>query len=185
MQIRPSEGELMSIASLIQSWRIPAPRSMPSSSPFGRSRKGRRLMPSVEPERPSASASSVRGSGTGRVTVTRRSRDSRPTPPRPPLFPHTPKHPPISPQTTPDDARDQFELRLGNAARLDADVLADLRADPEPDGETLARELTEAGAGGAARPASAPGLLVLSEPINWIRNGCDLRADIRQPSSPM
>jgi len=103
----------------------------------------------------------------GHATVTGQSRDA----PRPPSFPHTPKHPPISPQTTPDEARDTVS-NLGSETQSVSMPISEL------DGETLARELTDAGGRALAKPASAPGLLVLSDPMNWIRNGCDLKADI-------
>lgn len=48
----------------------------------------------------------------------------------------------------------------------------------EPDYDTLGRELVKAGGKALVNPATAPGLLVLSDPMNWIRNGCDLQADI-------
>lgn len=99
-----------------------------------------------------------------------------PDTPRPPSFPHTPKHPPISPQTTPDEAHDAASEPISD--HLSTSMPPTSGPITEPDGETLARELANAGGRALANPASAPGLLVLSEPINWIRNGCDLRADI-------
>ncbi|MCM5558504.1 hypothetical protein [Pleomorphomonas sp. JP5] len=94
------------------------------------------------------------------ATVTGQSRD---TPQSPPLSPTPPNTPPISPQTIPDEARD---------APLDQGPVS------EPDYETLGRELANAGGRALVNPAGAPGLLVLSDPMNWIRNGCDLQADI-------
>lgn len=99
----------------------------------------------------------------GHATVLGQSHDT----PRPPSFPHTPKHPPISPQTTPDEARDAV-----------SNTGSETQPVSEPDGETLGHQLAEAGGEALANAASSPGLLVLSDPINWIRNGCDLQADI-------
>ncbi|MCM5558469.1 hypothetical protein [Pleomorphomonas sp. JP5] len=107
----------------------------------------------------------------GHATVTGQSPDTSGYPPSPPSFPHTPKHPPISPQTTPDEARDPVSERRSVPE-------PEPRPISKPDGETLGEELTEAGGEALAKLASAPGLIVLSEPMNWIRNGCDLQADI-------
>ena len=107
----------------------------------------------------------------GHATVTGQSCDA----PRPPSFPHTPKHPPISPRTTPDEARDAPPELVSEPMSVSMPTSG---PSSEPDGETLARELADAGGSALAKPASSPGLLVLSGPINWIRNGCDLQADI-------
>ncbi len=111
----------------------------------------------------------------GHATVTGQSSDT----PRPPSFPHTPKHPPISPQTTPDEARDTASEPVMEPMSASMPIPGPTSGPiSEPDGETLARELADAGGRALAKPASAPGLLVLSDPMNWIRNGCDLKADI-------
>ncbi|PKR89029.1 hypothetical protein CXZ10_13070 [Pleomorphomonas diazotrophica] len=107
----------------------------------------------------------------GHATVAGQSSDT----PRPPSFPHTPKHPPISPQTTPDEAHDAAFEPMSASMPTSGPTR---EPTSEPDGATLARELNDAGGRALAQPASSPGLLVLSEPINWLRNGCDLRADI-------
>lgn len=107
----------------------------------------------------------------GHATVVGQSSDT----PRPPSFPHTPKHPPISPQTTPDEARDAAPEPGFEPTSVSMPISGPIS---EPDGETLARELADAGGSALAKPASSPGLLVLSDPMNWIRNGCDLQADI-------
>lgn len=103
----------------------------------------------------------------GHATVAGQSSDT----PRPPSFPHTPKHPPISPRTTPDEARDAASEPVSEPMSASMPISG-------PDGETLGRELANAAGRALAKPAAAPGLLVLSEPMNWIRNGCDLKADI-------
>lgn len=107
----------------------------------------------------------------GHATVTGQSSDT----PRPPSFPHTPKHPPISPQTTPDEARDAVSKAGSETQFVSMPTSGPIS---EPDGATLARELADAAGRALAKPASALGLLVLSDPMNWIRNGCDLKADI-------
>ncbi|MBS1184225.1 MAG: hypothetical protein H6Q99_4105 [Proteobacteria bacterium] len=103
----------------------------------------------------------------GHATVTGQSLDTPQCPPSsPPLSPTPPNTPPISPQTTPDAREPAPELAI------------EPMPVSEPDGETLGRQLADAGGRALAKPASSPGLLVLSGPINWIRNGCDLQADI-------
>lgn len=44
--------------------------------------------------------------------------------------------------------------------------------------DALMSRLLEAGGEALANPASAPGLLVLSDPIRWLDGGCDLETDI-------
>lgn len=115
----------------------------------------------------------------GHATVTGRSPDT----PCPPSFPHTPKHPPISPRTTPDEAHDLVSEPGSDAPSASLPTSGPLPGPfpgpaSEPDGETLGRELADAAGRALAMSASAPGLIVLSEPINWIANGCDLQADI-------
>lgn len=95
-----------------------------------------------------------------RATVAGQSCD---IPPSPLLSPTPPNIPPISPQTTPD--------RVREPAIEQAPVSV-------PDHGTLSQELAEAAGTALVNPASSPGLLVLSDPMNWIRNGCDLEADI-------
>lgn len=100
-------------------------------------------------------------------------------PPRPPSFPYTPKHPPISPRTTPDEARDAVSEPGSEPVSASIPMPGSTSGSiSEPDGEALGRQLADAAGRALAEPASAPGLIVLSEPINWIANGCDLQADI-------
>ncbi|CAI9406572.1 hypothetical protein ANOBCDAF_01470 [Pleomorphomonas sp. T1.2MG-36] len=111
----------------------------------------------------------------GHATVTGQSRDT----PRPPSFPHTPKHPPISPRTTPDEVRD--DVSEPGSEPVSASIPTSgptLGSISEPNGETLGRGLADAAGRALAELASAPGLIVLSEPMNWIANGCDFQADI-------
>jgi len=86
-------------------------------------------------------------------------------PPPPLLSPTPPNLPPISPQTT-----------------LDAGEPEQVREQPssqaKPNHNDLMSGLTEAAGAAIANPASAPGLLVLSEPMRWLTGGCDLEADI-------
>jgi hypothetical protein len=48
----------------------------------------------------------------------------------------------------------------------------------EPDHDTLGKSLANAAGKAIANPASSPGLLILSEPLRWLRSGCDLQADV-------
>ena len=115
------------------------------------------------------------GTRDGHGTVAGRLPDA----PRPPSFPHTPKHPPISPRTTPDEARDVVSEPGSEPMPASIPMSGPTSGSTsEPDGETLGRQLADAAGRALAEPASAPGLIVLSEPINWIANGCDLQADI-------
>lgn len=47
---------------------------------------------------------------------------------------------------------------------------------PDPDVQNLSERLCEAA--GITDETKTPGLLVLSEPLNWLENGCDLEEDV-------
>lgn len=79
---------------------------------------------------------------------------------------------------TPPENRDIEDNYTGQCAREVLDKPEDLPQPALPDHKSLSRDLIKAGGDALANPAASPGLLVLSDPLNWMSNGCDLQTDI-------